>query len=272
MTQESELVRIKRKIRALSALTLEKGASESEAMLAMKKVGELLTQYNLSMDEVSMREEPCVTKFYNTLRKKRNVLWETFSGMQKLCGVKAWYGNDRHNGMCWFYFGLESDVDMALYLSDFLTKTEKLKSELFRRSHIYVNYAGHKSIPLHNFRTAFGQRINERLHTLAREREAAEQKSAAYHADVMKERMLDATPEAQVAAVEAKTGTALICLAKEKMIAEEFVKRGPKLRMIKTQTNARYHGGAREAGNNAANNVNLTRPITGSIKTSGLLT
>src|SRR5438045_270741 len=126
--EESELVKIKRKIRALSAKVTDNGCTEGEAMLAMKKVGELLLQYNLTMDEVTLRQEPCVTRTYTTDSKKRNVLWEVFSGFSQLCGVRVYYsrpGKYSFDGITWSFFGLESDVDMTIYLADFLCKAEQ---------------------------------------------------------------------------------------------------------------------------------------------------
>jgi len=258
---ESELAAIKRKIRALSNLGSHERSNEAEAMLAMKKVGDLLLQYNLTMDEVSLREEPCVTKSFNTQLKKRNVLWGCHDGLKKFCGVKMWFTRT-NQGMHWSFFGLESDVDMAIYLSDFLTKVEKVALLDFHNSAVYKNFTEHRNIISTNFKIAFADRLNDRLYQLTRERETAEKEAAAYYEEQMKERMIEASEEALVKAANAKTGTALICLAKEKMIEEEFVKRGPKLVTHRSQSNARYNADARNAGHMAANNVNLSRPIS----------
>lgn len=91
MDQSLELDSVKRKIRAMLAMKTENGASESEFLFAMKKVGELLLQYNLTMDEVLLRQEQCVTKAFNTKAKRRNVLWHVYAGLNKLLGVKVWY-------------------------------------------------------------------------------------------------------------------------------------------------------------------------------------
>ena len=53
----SELARVKTKIKALAAKTVEAGCSEHEALHAAEMVGRLLDQYNLSMDEIDIREE-----------------------------------------------------------------------------------------------------------------------------------------------------------------------------------------------------------------------
>ncbi|RYJ03496.1 MAG: DUF2786 domain-containing protein, partial [Acetobacteraceae bacterium] len=60
MDQQTELAKVKARIRALAAKTVERGCSEAEAMAAAAKVGELLEVYGLSMSEVELREEACV--------------------------------------------------------------------------------------------------------------------------------------------------------------------------------------------------------------------
>src|SRR4051812_20637233 len=56
----SELAKVKARIKALAAKTVEAGCSEHEALHAAEMVGRLLDQYNLSMDEIDIREEICV--------------------------------------------------------------------------------------------------------------------------------------------------------------------------------------------------------------------
>lgn len=260
-----ELEKAKRRIRALSEKTVERGASEAEAMLAMKKVGELLLQFNLSMDEVALREEPCVTKHYQTDSKQRDVLWYVYSGIRSLCGVKPWYERTPV-GIKWSFFGLESDVDMALYLCRLITEAESTALRLFKKGPEYAAFPGHKSIASNNFSIGFGYRLCGRLTELADERKEAEKAAAAYHAEAMKDRALEASGEAYKA-----RGTALICVAKDEYIESEFKKSGPKLRTVRSTTRARYNETARNAGKAAANRVNLNRPIEGGNKTSGLL-
>jgi hypothetical protein len=72
----SELARVKTKIKALAAKTVEAGCSEHEALHAAEMVGRLLDQYNLSMDEIDIREEVCVLSEVpvRSKRRMRNVI------------------------------------------------------------------------------------------------------------------------------------------------------------------------------------------------------
>lgn len=272
INQDNELSAVKRKIRALLAKTTDAGATESEAMFAMNKVGELLVQYNLSMNEVTLREEPCVTKAFSTGSKQRNVTWNIHSGIAKLLGVKVWFDR-RSKGIDWKFFGLESDVDMAIYLYDFIQKAERTASEAFKKTEIYRSYEGHRKILTSNFQSGFGLRINDRLIEIAQENEKIEREAHAFHtAKAAKEGiMVGATDEAQAEAARQKTGTALIVVAKAKKVEEEFKKSGPQnLRTVRTYSHARYNGDARSAGASSANNVNLNRPVSGSGSKSNL--
>ena len=258
--QESERDIIKRRIRALSEKTVNNGCTESEAMFAFKKIGELLTQYNLTMDEVSLRQEKCVTRMFATNAKKRNIIWDCFYGLQKMCGVKTWFSRER-DGLVWSFFGLESDVAMAVYLCDIMQNVETSAVATFQHSYQYRHYQGHRGVLTNNFKAGLGERINQRLCELAREREREERAAASHHAATMKARMLEATEDAVARAAEATTGTALICIAKEKMVEEEFAKRGPKLRTERSHSKARVNWDARAAGRKAGDNVNLRRPL-----------
>ncbi len=274
--QESEREVIKRRIRALSEKTEERGCSEAEAMIAMKKIGELLTQYNLSMDEVTMRQEPCVTKVFQTNARKRNAVWHTRGGIQKLCGVKVWMSRNTYTGtgITFSFFGLEPDVDLGIYLAGLIQESEKRSIQDFRKSEIW-RASNARQTATANFKIGFGGRINARLYDLTTVREAAEKQSADFHAETMRTKgfMVEATDEAKVEAAKQTTGTALICVAKAKFIEEEFKKRGPKLSYRKAPSSSgRYDPVSRAAGAAAGNKVNLSRPVGGNKGPSGLLT
>jgi len=57
----NELQNIKEKIRKLVNKTISNGCTENEAMISAAKVGELLSHYNLSMDEVMLGQQECKT-------------------------------------------------------------------------------------------------------------------------------------------------------------------------------------------------------------------
>lgn len=272
MDQQNELAAVKRKIRAALAKTTDRGATEAEAMAAMAIIGRLCQQYNLSMDEITLRDEPCVTKKFFTGSKHRNVLWYVYSGFADLLGIKIWFERTP-DGLAWNYFGLEPDVDMALYLAELIQTTEVTATRLFKQSSTYKSFRSHRKIASNNFKEGFGARMNQRLVDIARENKEAEKKAAEYHAQQHEEKgtMLTASDAAVAEYARQKTGTALITLAKAKMIEEEFKKESVKLKKCRSYSNSRYDANSRSAGSKAADKVNLGRPVANNASTSGLL-
>ena len=62
----AELDKLKARIQALRAKTIDNGCTEDEALSAAAKVAELLDRYALSLTDVEMREVPCERLEYET--------------------------------------------------------------------------------------------------------------------------------------------------------------------------------------------------------------
>ena len=270
MSQVNELDAVKRRIRALAEKTISNGCTESEAMLAMEKVGELLQTFNLSMTEVILSEQPCIKEVFDTHSKHTGVVYEVCTNLARFCGVKTW-GIREYNSLQVAFFGLESDVQMAMYLSNMIDKSFDRCVEDFKRSDTYY-YSKSRRGSSSDFRKGFSARIRVKLDELHLENVKKEKEDAAFHAKEMKERMLESSDSAKAEAARQTTGTALISVAKQRLVDREYEKMGLKLRY--TQTQQRIHGyDSYYAGNNAAKSVNLSRPINGHNKAvAGYLT
>lgn len=238
---------VKRKIRALSAKTVDAGCSEAEAMAAMNKVAELLSTFNLSMSEVELQKEECIVKMYST-GKTRSPVYYVWSGIAKLCGVRVWRAQG-YKAWNWYFFGVESDVEMALYLVELAERSGKTALAIFRTTDDWQNFHSHRRTLTANFQYAFGSRLNTRLRELAEKNKETERSS------------------------HQSTGTALISIAKERLIEEAFKKQVDlKLKTTKSYAKMRQNINAQNAGVNAANKVNLSRPVGNSSgKTTGYL-
>ena len=90
MDQQAELAKVKARIRALAAKTVDRGCSEAEAMAAAAKVGELLAVYGLTMGEVELREEACVQRRIPVLGPARQALRWVFPAVLRLCECRGW--------------------------------------------------------------------------------------------------------------------------------------------------------------------------------------
>src|SRR3982750_2639624 len=65
------LDKLKVRIQALRAKTIDNGCTEEEALSAAAKVAELLDRHDLSLTDVELRAAQCDRRAYETYRKKR---------------------------------------------------------------------------------------------------------------------------------------------------------------------------------------------------------
>src|SRR4249920_3164345 len=91
MTMNTELDKIKLKIKALAAKTVANGCSEHEAMSAMLGVGRLLSQYNLKMEECDVRETKCKSIFIDLGRIRRHPIDSCITALANLVSAKCWF-------------------------------------------------------------------------------------------------------------------------------------------------------------------------------------
>ncbi len=238
MDQQTELSKVKARIRALAAKTVDRGCSEAEALAAAAKVGELLDVYGLSMSEVELREEACVEKRLGSFGPSGTAIRWMLPALLRFCECRGWT-DGRHEIVL---FGLEPDVQMADYLLHVIDAALRYEEYRYRLGPDYV-MATRKHTPqsvLRSFRYGFGDRLSKRL-----------------------DAMSDARHQEQVARREAAMGksasTALV-LAKEKKIEEGFKGLGVRLRTVRSSATIRDKG-AFGRGAEAGGRVGLDRPV-----------
>jgi hypothetical protein len=228
-----ELAKVKARIRALTARTVERGCSEAEAMAAAEKVGELLAVYGLTMNEVSLREELCTQRSLVFDDPRRVAINWLFPALLRFTGCRGWTVGRAE----FVVFGLDPDVQMAEWLLQVLAGALSREEADFRTSDTYLRSRKPPQSVLRSFRIGFGERIAQRLEAMSA---AQEQATAAARA---------ATP----------TGTALVLL-KEAKIEEGFRGLGIRLRSVSRRTVVRDRG-AYGRGQEAGGRVGLDRPI-----------
>src|SRR5258707_616886 len=84
------LDKLKTRIQALRAKTIDNGCTEDEALSAAAKVAELLDRYDLSLSDVEIREAPCERREFETPRKKRIPLDDCVGAVAKFCDCRVW--------------------------------------------------------------------------------------------------------------------------------------------------------------------------------------
>ena len=248
MDPQTELAKVKARIRALAARTVERGCSEAEAMAAAAKVGELLEVYGLSMSEVELREEACIQRVMVFDDPRRQAMNWLFPALLRFTECRGWTVGRADYVM----FGLEPDVQMAEYLMHVIANALAFEEGRFRAGADYAARmgAGGRKPPsaraqaaLRSFRIGFADRVSSRLEELGSHRRATEQ------------------AQQKEAVRNGSSGTALVLL-KERKIEEGFRALGVRLRSV-TRSTAIRDRGAYGRGREAGGRVGLDRPVGG---------
>ena len=248
MDQQTELSKVKARIRALAAKTVERGCSEAEAMLAAAKVGELLEVYGLSMGEVELREEACVQTRLAAHGPGRLALRWLFPSVLRFCECRGWTDGRQD----FVLFGLEPDVQMAEYLLRVIEGALAWEEARYRRSADYLASRLSAQAVLRSFRYGFADRVAKRLDAMAGERQQAAE--ARRHA-----------------APAGEGGSTALVVAKERKVEAGFRELGVRLRSVTSTATVRDRG-AYGHGAAAGGRVGLGRPVGAGPGTKGLPT
>jgi hypothetical protein len=126
----TELDKLKTRIQALRAKTIDNGCTEDEAVSAAAKVAELLDRYDLSLTDVEMREVPCERLEFETWRKKRIPIDGCVGAIAHFCDCRVWREKNQAGESRYIFFGLRSDIEVAHYLAELIDAA--VRSELGR--------------------------------------------------------------------------------------------------------------------------------------------
>jgi hypothetical protein len=224
---QAELERVKRVIRALQAKTEENGCSEEEAMSAAAKMGQLLEEHNLNIDEVGVREDAAQCR-KNEVFAADDFAGTIVVGIKHFCGIIAYtVGGEGHAGK-YVFFGTPHDLEIAMYLYEVCAEAMDYDWQTFMDKH---GYSMKKRM---SFRAGFAHRVYDRLMEMKRQRDDR---------------------------LRAKTGTALMVL-KDQLVTEEFTRQlGIKLVKVKSGRNQAADRNAYYEGMSAGGRVNLNNPI-----------
>lgn len=257
MSQRDEMERVKNQIRALSQKTVSNGCTEEEAQYAMEKVGELLDRYNLSMNEVILSEHKCVTMEWGTGRKTRSAFDTVIPDLKSFCDCLVYYKKIRKENKIeghYVFFGLEPDVQMALYLCDIVDAALKTETNKFKQTNQdYLNKVYPRKTLTANFQAGFADRIRDRF------------------VDLNEKRRQERMQNQEAIAEGTSTDIDIVHLKQEKVKSEAKETLGWIPGTRKKQSSGIRSYSAFDQGRAAANNVNLDRPLSGGSRPKGQL-
>jgi hypothetical protein len=231
LIQNDELTRVKLRITALTARTIDRGCTEAEAMAAAAMVGRLLERYALTMEEVDIRQQPCIQITIPIGGKRRRPIDICVPAIARFCDCKVWFTRSELQAH-YVFFGFDTETQLAGYVfhiiahamhsevADFRARSVRRRSTLPRQAAT-------------SFQNGLAARVAERLEAMHAEREAA-------------------------VAAQRPTGNALT-IVRHQVVEDAFQAANVQLRTqrgLSTRPDAAFR-----AGKAAGERINLNRPV-----------
>ncbi|MCC8427910.1 DUF2786 domain-containing protein [Reyranella aquatilis] len=164
--------RLRTRIQALRAKTIDNGCTEGEALAAAAKVAELLDRYELSLTDIEIRETQCEERVYETHLKKRIPIDECIGAIAAFCDCRVWRQKNPAGEARYVFFGLPADVEVAHYLTELIDGAVRAELGRYKVSMEYRRFR-HQERHLANASFALGMcaSIADRLVAMKAERD-----------------------------------------------------------------------------------------------------
>ena len=168
------LDKLKGRIQALRAKTVDNGCTEEEALAAAAKVADLLDRHDLSLSDVDLRGSTCERVVYETFRKKRIPIADCIGAVAHFCDCKVWREKNPAGETCYVFFGLPADAAVALYLTGVIDNAVRSELGRYKTSRAYLKIR-HQDRHLANASFALGMvtSIAEKLDAMKADRDSS---------------------------------------------------------------------------------------------------
>jgi hypothetical protein len=160
----AERDKIAARIRALLAKTVENGCTEDEAVSAAAKAAEMLARYNLTVDEVHLRETPFAKHAEQHDDEVGSRLWKVADGIAYMTGCRYWSSAPGFRTEVTF-FGFAHEVEIARYLLDICARAMRQEDRRLNRIHGLLVPRKRRMIIL-PFLDGMADRLRERIRAL----------------------------------------------------------------------------------------------------------
>ncbi|MCJ2075977.1 DUF2786 domain-containing protein [Methylobacterium sp. E-016] len=151
-----------KRIRALMAKTVANGCTESEALAAAKKIGELMDRYGLTYSDLELKQERCRQ---HTATERYHDVNLAASAIARFCGCRVWFESGSVQ-----YFGLPLDVVIASYMTSLCRSAMDVGFDIYCRSSARPQKFMRRELRK-PFMVAMGYRLAERFEGMASARE-----------------------------------------------------------------------------------------------------
>jgi Protein of unknown function (DUF2786) len=148
MTQPTtERDRIKARVAKLLNMTVDRGASEAEALQAAEKAAELMAHYDIEASELCIRSARAIKQSV-AMRKygSMNIAAPVARHIAQLCDCMCWQSTEtdprdadlpavwRRQASTIVFFGLPADAEVAGYLFDLISNAIVAEIDLYKAS------------------------------------------------------------------------------------------------------------------------------------------
>jgi hypothetical protein len=236
MTLNVEREKVKEKVAKFLNMTVDRGASESEARTAAEKAAELMAHFDIHISELSLKSAKAIQQ--EVLFKKygrRKLARDNARHIAKLCDCLYWWNQESM-----VFFGLPHEAEIAAHLFATIANCIAAEIDKYRNSGA-IEAEKEKSNFYVTARTLIGDFI-EGLETR------------------LSERLSELNGEKIQAVQEATAGNSLVPLKMEQ-IQEDFEASGIKLRKGYTSWRAISSVAAYRSGAAAGDRIPLSRGI-----------
>ncbi len=281
MSQKEERQKAIETARKLHARAMNEGSSENEVEFAMKRFGETMDTFNLTMDEIHLSGLECKEIKVTHSEGATFHLGTVAVAIANFCDCVVYRRGgpkvqkrtkdgqlvyDKKNGRPHYekatytnhFYGLEQDAEMAAFLMELVRAAAVNASDDFKKTEAYKTSSVSKTALTKGFVDGFAARIVRRLNELKEQREAEMEKARA-----AREEMGEGNLDAERAAAERRAGRSTdLVLLKDKKVKDDFKAQfGWEVKYRNTRTSYGTGWAGRSHGGAAADNVNLSRPV-----------
>lgn len=175
---DADLDKVLTRIQALRAKTVEQGCTEEEAILAARKVAELLDRYGLSLSEVDIKNQACEGVGIDTSRRRTAPIDECVPAMAMFCDCRVWGETAADGRLRYIFFGMPADVAAARYVYELIDRTFEDETARFKASSLYADHpTGTRRSASNSFQVGLAHGIVAKLNAVRAERTTAMQSS-----------------------------------------------------------------------------------------------
>lgn len=132
--------KLRLRIAALLAKTIENGCTEGEALSAAAKVAELLDRHALSLSDVEIRDSPCERVAFASRHRKRVPLDPCIGAIAAFCDCRVWREKGGEGAVNHVFFGLPEDAAAARDLAETVDGAVRAELGRYKTSRDYARF------------------------------------------------------------------------------------------------------------------------------------